>query len=143
MDLLIFKSSSKAIHRKKRVGRGRSSGHGKTSCRGQNGQKARSKIAKWFEGGQMPLVRRIPKRGFNRSSNEKNQIINVGDLNIFKEGEVVTPEVLKKAGLIKKGGKIKILAQGNLYRSLKVRAHAFSKEAQGKIEEVKGMVEVI
>ncbi|MEA1965447.1 MAG: 50S ribosomal protein L15 [Candidatus Aerophobetes bacterium] len=143
MDLSIFKFSSGATHKKKRVGRGRSSGHGKTSCRGQKGQKAHSKVAKWFEGGQMPLVRRVPKRGFNKFPREKNQIINLEDLNIFKEGEVVTPEVLKDVGLVKKRGKIKILARGSLHHPLKVRAHGFSKEAQKKIEEAKGTVEVI
>jgi len=143
MDLSILRPSPGATHKKKRVGRGPSSGHGKTSTRGHKGQKARGKVAPWFEGGQMPLVRRIPKRGFNRPFKQKNQIVNIGELNIFNDGELVTPEILRKAGLVRRKGKIKILGKGNLARSLRVRAHFFSKEAQDKIKEARGVAEVI
>ena len=143
MDLSILKPPPGAVHRKKRLGRGRSSGHGKTCGRGQKGQKARSKVAPWFEGGQMPLVRRIPKRGFKRISKEKYLIVNVEQLNIFKEGQVVTPEVLRERGLIKGRGKVKVLGQGKLYQPLVVRAHSFSKKAESKIREAKGTAEVI
>jgi len=143
MDLSILKPSRGAIHRKKRVGRGPGSGHGKTSTRGQGGQKAHSKVALWFEGGQMPLVRRVPKRGFNRPFKRENQIVNVGQLNIFKDGDLVTPEVMRKTSLVKRRGKIKILGKGDLNRALKVKAHFFSKEAEDKIKKAKGVVEVI
>lgn len=143
MDLSILKPPPGAVHRKKRLGRGRSSGHGKTCGRGQKGQKARSKVAPWFEGGQMPLVRRIPKRGFKRISKEKYLIVNVEQLNIFKEGQVVTPEVLRERGLIKGRGKVKVLGQGKLHQPLVVRAHSFSKKAESKIREAKGTAEVI
>jgi len=133
-----------ATHRRKIVGRGPSSGHGKTSTRGHKGQKARSKVALWFEGGQMPITRRVPKRGFTSVLKHRNQIVNVEDLNIFqKDGVVVSPELLIKAGLVKKKGKIKILGKGKLNLALEVKAHQFSKEAERKIKEAKGKIEVI
>ncbi|MEA3485200.1 MAG: 50S ribosomal protein L15 [Candidatus Aerophobetes bacterium] len=143
MDLSILKPPIGAIHRKKRVGRGPGSGHGKTSTRGQGGQKAHSKVAPWFEGGQMPLVRRVPKRGFNRPFKRKNQIVNVGELNVFKDGDLVTPEAIRKMGLVKKEERIKILGKGDLNRALKVKAHFFSRQAQDKIKKAKGTIEVI
>ena len=87
-----------AAHKKKRVGRGPSSGHGKTCTRGHKGQKARSKVAPWFEGGQMPFTRRVPKRGFTNILKRKSQIVNIKDLNVFQEKDVVTPEVLIEKG---------------------------------------------
>jgi len=145
MDLSILKASPGAIHKRKRLGRGRSSGHGKTCTRGQKGQKARSKVAPWFEGGQMPLTRRIPKRGFTRAFKERNQIVNLEQLNIFEEGEVITPEVLTERGLIKgKGkGKVKVLGRGKLNRPLVIKAHSFSRKAESKIREANGRSEVI
>jgi len=143
MDLSLLTPPSGATHKKKRVGRGPSSGHGKTSTRGHKGQKARSKIALWFEGGQMPLTRRVPKRGFVNISRQKNQIVNIENLNIFQEKDIITPEVLRKAGLVKKKGKIKILGKGKLNLALEVKAHRFSQEAERKIKKAGGKIEVI
>jgi large subunit ribosomal protein L15 len=131
-----------ATHRKKIVGRGPSSGHGKTSTRGHKGQKARSKVPLWFEGGQMPITRRVPKRGFAAPFKQKNEIVNVKDLNIFQKNNIISPELLIKTGLVKKG-KIKILGKGELNLALKVKAHQFSKEAERKIKEAGGKVEII
>jgi len=143
MDLSLLTPPLGATHKKKRVGRGPSSGHGKTSTRGHKGQKARSKIALWFEGGQMPLTRRVPKRGFVNIFRQKNQIVNIKDLNIFQEKDIVTPEILRKAGLVKKKGEIKILGKGKLNLALEVKAHRFSQEAERKIKEAGGKIEVI
>lgn len=132
--------------RPKRVGRGRSSGHGKTSTRGHKGQKARSGggVRPGFEGGQMPLSRRLPKRGFTNIFRKEYTILNVGDLEQrFKAGDEITPEVLVKNGLIRKRDRIKILGEGKLTKGLKVRAHAFSKKAQERIKEAGGEIEVI
>ncbi len=130
----------------KRVGRGRSSGHGKTSTRGHKGQKARSGggVRPGFEGGQMPLSRRLPKRGFTNIFRKEYTILNVGDLEQrFKAGDEITPEVLVKNGLIRKRDRIKILGEGKLTKGLKVSAHAFSKKAQERIKEAGGEIEVI
>lgn len=132
--------------RPKRVGRGRSSGHGKTSTRGHKGQKARSGggVRPGFEGGQMPLSRRLPKRGFTNIFRKEYTILNVGDLEQrFKAGDEITPEVLVKNGLIRKKDRIKILGEGKLTKGLKVRAHAFSKKAQERIKEAGGEIKVI
>ena len=132
---------------RKRVGRGPGSGMGKTSTRGENGQKSRSGagISAWFEGGQSPLYRRIPKRGFN---NAKFRIeyatINVSDLNKFNDGDVVTPEVLKEKGIVKKQlCGIKVLGNGALEKKVTVRAHRFSSSAIEKINSAGGQAEVI
>jgi len=132
--------------RPKRVGRGRSSGHGKTSTRGHKGQKARSGggVRPGFEGGQMPLSRRLPKRGFTNIFRKEYTILNIGDLEQkFKAGDEITPEVLVKNGLIRKRDRIKILGGGKLTKGLKVRAHAFSKKAEERIKEAGGEIEVI
>jgi len=143
VDLSILRPSSGSTHPRKRVGRGPGSGHGKTSTRGHKGQKARSKIHKWFEGGQMPLVRRVPKRGFKSRFKQKDLIINIDDLNIFNREKINTPEILRASGLVKGRGKIKVLGRGRLSRPLRVKAHHFSKQAQEKIEEAKGEIEII
>jgi large subunit ribosomal protein L15 len=91
----------------------------------------------------MPLVRRVPKRGFNRLFKRKDQIVNIGELNVFKDGDFVTPEVMRKMGLVKKEERIKILGKGDLNRALKVKAHFFSRQAQDKIKKAKGTIEVI
>ena len=132
----------------KRVGRGPGSGMGKTSTRGEKGQKARSgaSIKPWFQGGQTPLYRRLPKRGFNNKEFEiVYATINVEDLNkFFKDGDVVTPEVLKERGIIKKElGGIKVLGSGSLEKKLTVKAHRFSSSAITKIENAGGNTEVI
>ncbi len=132
----------------KRVGRGPGSGMGKTSTRGEKGQKARSgaSIPAWFQGGQSPLYRRIPKRGFNNKRFETvYATINLSDLNkFFKDGDTVTPEVLKERGIIKKPlAGIKVLATGNLEKKLTIKAHRFSSKAVTKIEDAGGKAEVI
>ncbi len=132
---------------RKRVGRGPGSGMGKTSTRGEKGQKARSgvSISPWFEGGQSPLYRRIPKRGFNNARFRiEFATINVSDLNRFNDGDVVTPELLKEKGIIKKQlCGIKVLGNGTLEKKLTVRANRFSSSALTKIESAGGIAEVI
>lgn len=133
---------------RKRVGRGPGSGMGKTSTRGENGQKSRSgaSIKPWFQGGQSPLYRRIPKRGFNNARFEtKYATINLSDLNkFFNDGDVVTPEVLKERGIVKKQlDGIKVLGNGELERKLTVKANRFSSAAVTKIERAGGKTEVI
>ncbi len=132
---------------RKRVGRGPGSGMGKTSTRGENGQKSRSgaSISAWFEGGQSPLYRRIPKRGFNNTRfRTEFATINLSDLNKFNDGDVVTPEVLKEKGIVKKQlCGIKVLANGTLEKKLTVRAQRFSSAAVTKIENAGGTAEVI
>ncbi len=132
---------------RKRVGRGPGSGMGKTSTRGENGQKSRSgaSISAWFEGGQSPLYRRIPKRGFNNTRFRiEYATINLSDLNKFNDGDVVTPELLKERGIVKKQlCGIKILGNGTLEKKLTVRANRFSSSAVTKIESAGGTAEVI
>lgn len=132
---------------RKRVGRGTGSGMGKTSTRGQKGQKSRSgvSIPAWFQGGQSPLYRRIPKRGFNNHEFEvKYAVINLSDLNRFEDGTVVTPELLKEKGIIKKQlNGVKVLGNGELEKKLTIKAHRFSSKAVTKIESKGGKVEVI
>ncbi|MBL7198167.1 MAG: 50S ribosomal protein L15 [Candidatus Omnitrophica bacterium] len=145
MYLHELKLPKGARKKKKIVGRGSGSGHGKTSCRGHKGQKARSGGATriGFEGGQMPLIRRLPKRGFRRIS-EKVQIINLENLNKFKEGSTITLELLKTKGLIKDTKRAtKILGDGKISKPLMVKAHSFSKSAEAKIKEAGGQIEVI
>ncbi|MDI7247403.1 MAG: 50S ribosomal protein L15 [Bacillota bacterium] len=135
-----------ARHYPKRVGRGLGSGHGKTAGKGHKGQKARSGGAKgaMFEGGQMPLVRRVPKRGFTNRFREPYTEVKLADLNGFEEGAVVSPEDLKKSGIIKRAAdRVKILGSGDITRPLTVRAHAFTRSAQDKIEQAGGKAEVI
>ena len=139
---------TKEQKRKKIVGRGPGSGMGKTSTRGQKGQKARSgvSISAWFQGGQSPLYRRLPKRGFNNKRFEtKYATINLSDLNtFFNDGDTVTPEILKERGIIKKQlSGIKVLANGELEKKLTVKAQRFSSTAVTKIEAAGGKTEVI
>ncbi|NLN15380.1 MAG: 50S ribosomal protein L15 [Tissierellia bacterium] len=133
---------------RKRVGRGIGSGLGKTSGRGHKGQNARSGggVRPGFEGGQLPLFRRLPKRGFTNIFAKEYAIINIEDLNVFEDDTVVTPELLFEAGLVKKGKAvdgIKVLGNGEITKKLTVKAHKFSKSATEKIEAVGGKVEVI
>lgn len=147
MKLHELKYNDGAIFSGKRKGRGTSSGNGKTSGRGQKGQKSRSGYSRrpGFEGGQNPLVFRIPKRGFNNYEFQtKYAVINVSDLNRFEDGAVVTPEILKEIGLVKKQlDGIKVLGNGTLEKKLTVRASVFSKTAKEKIEKSGGKAEVI
>ena len=133
---------------RKRVGRGPGSGMGKSATRGENGQKSRSgvSIKPWFEGGQSPMFRRIPKRGFNNARfTTKFATINLSDLDkYFKDGDVVTPEVLKERKIIKKQlNGVKVLADGNLTKKLTVKANRFSSVAVTKIDSAGGKTEVI
>jgi large subunit ribosomal protein L15 len=146
MQMNELKPNRGSFHPPKRVGRGIGSGHGKTACRGHKGQKARSggQIHPRFEGGQMPLVRRIPKRGFRRVSPEEWEIINVQALNVFEDGTQVDKKSLKEAGIIKdETVKLKVLAKGNLEKKLVVKANAFSRGAKLAIEEKGGKAEVL
>lgn len=132
----------------KRVGRGPGSGMGKTSTRGENGQKSRSgaSIKAWFEGGQSPLYRRIPKRGFNNARfTTRYAIINLSDLNkFFNDGDTVSEEILKERGIIKKRlSGIKILGNGTLEKKLTIKANVFTSSALAKIEDAGGKAEVI
>ena len=131
----------------KRLGRGSSSGTGKTSGRGENGQKKRSGggIRPGFEGGQLPLYRRLPKRGFsNAMFKTRYAVINVSDLNRFEDGTEVTSELLFEMGIIKKQlSGIKVLGNGELEKKLTVRAHVFSNVAKEKIEKAGGKAEVM
>ena len=136
-----------ATHAKKRVGRGPGSGLGKTSGKGQKGQKARSgvSISPVFEGGQLPLYRRLPKRGFsNHMFKKEYAVINVEDLNIFEDGTVVTPALLKDTGLIKNQlDGVKVLGTGKLEKKLTIQANKFSASALEKIKEAGSKAEVI
>ena len=131
----------------KRLGRGSSSGTGKTSGKGHKGQNARSGggVRPGFEGGQLPLYRRLPKRGFSNSMFKKTySVINVSDLNVFENETEVTPELLKEMGVVKKElSGVKILGNGTLEKKLTVRAHKFSSVAKEKIEAAGGKVEVM
>jgi large subunit ribosomal protein L15 len=133
-------------HRKVRVGRGIGSKLGKTAGRGNKGQRSRKGYSRrpGFEGGQMPLHRRIPKRGFRNPASREFAVVNVEALNAFVAGETVTPESLISRGLVRReGDEIKILGDGELKVGLTVRAHAFSKSAQEKIIGAGGKVEVV
>jgi len=131
-----------ATHKKKRLGTGQASGHGQTSTRGQKGQRARSGDGKMvgFEGGQMPLLRRLPKRGFNNRLFKKSyEVVNISTLEKnFNSGEDVNPQILKKKGIIKKDGPVKILGNGKLSKKLNVLADSFSKSAKEIIEKAGG-----
>jgi large subunit ribosomal protein L15 len=147
MRLHDLKPRPGAKHRRKRLGQGESSGHGKTSGRGGKGQTARSgsSIRIGFEGGQMPLIRRIPKRGFNNARFATRYIpVNLEALNQFDNGARVDAEAMRKAGLANgKAAGIKILGDGELTKKLTVSAHAFSASAKAKIEGKGGVCEVI
>ena len=130
----------------KRIGRGHGSGNGKTAGKGHKGQKARAGhgMRPGFEGGQMPLQRRIPKRGFNNIFAKEVVSVNIGSLNCFEDGSEVTVNTLMEAGVLKKSGDaLKILANGELTKKLMVRANAFSEAAKAKIEAAGGKAEVV
>ncbi len=146
MDLGSLKNTPGARRAKARVGRGMSSGSGKTSGKGHKGQMARKghKHKLGFEGGQMPLVRRLPKRGFTNHMRKELSPVNVGKLSCFEAGSEVTPDLLKKAGLanqVQDG--IKILGVGEMDRALTVKATAFSASARSKIEAAGGTCEIV
>lgn len=146
MQLHNLKPAPGSRREAKRKGRGEGSGLGKTAGRGQGGQKSRSGggVRRGFEGGQMPLIRRLPKRGFNNIFKKDIITVNVEDLNRFDAGEEITPERLKEKGLIKSfGDGVKVLGRGEIEKQLTVKANAFSKSAVEKIEAAGGKVEVV
>ena len=146
MKLHELRAPEGSTKNKKRRGRGTATGQGKTGGRGMNGQNSRSGggTRLGFEGGQMPLYRRIPKRGFTNIWRKEYTVLNVDDLNVFEAGTVVTPELIKEVGLAKQViDGIKILGEGNLEKSVTVQAHKFSKTAIEKIEQAGGKAEVI
>ena len=132
--------------KRKRVGRGPGSGHGKTACRGHKGQNSRSGggVRPGFEGGQMPLQRRLPKRGFTNIFKKEYNIINIEDLNRFEADTLLDPEAFQKVGLVKKMmDGIKLLGNGEIARPVVVRIHKVSKAAKEKVEAAGGKVEII
>ncbi|HHU61263.1 MAG: 50S ribosomal protein L15 [Bacillota bacterium] len=146
MRIHELKPAEGSTHRRKRVGRGIASGWGKTSGRGHKGQGQRSGGGKgpYFEGGQTPLVRRLPKRGFTNVFQKVYAEVKLNDLNRFAPGTVVTPELLIESGLVNKvRDGIKILGNGDINQELTVQAHSFTKSAAAKIEKAGGKVEVI
>jgi len=135
-----------ACKKPKRVGRGPGSGHGKTACKGENGQRSRSGFHQYagFEGGQMPLKRRMPKRGFTNIFAVDVQIVNLEKLRRFSAGAEVDPKVLAKAGLIASADRpVKVLGKGNVDKALLVKANAFSQSAKAAIEKAGGKAEVV
>ena len=141
-----LKPAAGSRRKPRRIGRGPGSGYGKTSGRGEQGQKSRSGYSAkvGFEGGQMPLHRRLPKRGFSNIFRTEYRTVNVDRLNGFEAGSVVTPEELHKRGLVKKGNlRVKVLGNGDLKVALTVQAHRFSASARKKIEEAGGKAEVM
>ncbi|RMD45687.1 MAG: 50S ribosomal protein L15 [Aquificota bacterium] len=147
MKLHELKPSFGATHRKKRVGRGIGSGHGKTSTRGHKGQKSRrgyGDLPAFFEGGQTPFIMRIPKRGFKNPNKKEYEIVNIKTLEErFEPNSEVTPESLKEKGIIHCTEAVKILGDGEITKPLTVKAHKFSKSAEEKIKAAGGTVEVI
>ncbi|MDW8135567.1 MAG: 50S ribosomal protein L15 [Thermodesulfobacterium sp.] len=147
INLNNLKPQPGAKHKEKRVGRGHGSGHGKTSCRGHKGQKSRKglDIAPYFEGGQTPLIRRIPKRGFTNPFKVEYAVVNLKKLaQKFSPGEVVDYESLVKRGLVKKNKRlIKILGEGEIAFPLILKVHAISNSAREKIEKAGGKVEIL
>lgn len=146
MRLNELKAPKGSHHRRRRVGRGEGSGVGKTSGKGSKGQRARSggNVRPWFEGGQMPLQRRLPIRGFTNLFHKNYTIVNLDVLSRFPDNTIVTPKLLKSVGIIKKEKDgVKILGDGELDKSLIVKAHCFSKTAEARIREAGGRTEVI
>ena len=146
LKLHDIKPAKGANRKRKRIGRGPGSGSGKTAGRGHKGQKSRSGYSRkiGFEGGQMPLYRRLPKRGFRNIFAKKYAIVNVQDLNCFEEGATVTPVMVQEQGLVKKvHSGLRVLGQGKLEKKLTVKAHHFTESARQKIEKMGGSIEVL
>jgi large subunit ribosomal protein L15 len=144
MNLSQIRRPKRASEKRKRVGRGMGSGMGKTSTRGHKGQRSRSgsRMIRGFEGGQMPLHRRLPKRGFTNIFRKRFNIVNLETLNRLGEA-TITPELLLKSGVVRTGHPVKILGNGELEKALTVHAHKFSKSAQEKITRAGGKCEVL
>ena len=144
MNLSNIRAPRKASENKKRVGRGMGSGMGKTSTRGHKGQRSRSgsRMMRGFEGGQMPLHRRLPKRGFTNIFRQEYNIVNLERLAALSE-TTINPDVLRKAGVISTKRPVKILGDGELKSAITVHAHKFSKSAEEKIVKAGGKIEIL
>ena len=143
MKLHELKPNEGARDVRKRVGRGTSSGTGKTAGRGQKGQKARSKVRLGFEGGQMPLFRRMPKRGFKNINRKEYAVVNLNDLNRFEDGTEITATVLIEAGVVKNElSGVKVLANGELNKKLNIKVSKYSEAAKAAVEAAGGSIEV-
>ena len=146
MNLSTLRAPRKSSENRKRVGRGMGSGMGKTSTRGHKGQRSRSgsRSMRGFEGGQMPLHRRLPTRGFTNIFRVEYEVVNLEKLASLKATGEITPEVLRKAGMVSsKKALVKVLGQGELSKAVTVHAHKFSKSAQEKIEKAGGKIQVV
>jgi large subunit ribosomal protein L15 len=146
MSLSNLRPPKGAKHSKKRVGRGQGSGNGKTAGRGHKGAKSRSgfKHKRGFEGGQMPLHRRVPKRGFHNPFREEFEVVNLDTLaERFDAGVDVTPDLMRERGLVRRDALVKVLARGEIGKALTVRAHKFSGKAAEKIEAAGGTAEAL
>ena len=145
MRLHDLRPAKGATHKKKRVGRGNASGNGKTAGRGQKGQRARNTVHPWFEGGQMPIQRRLPKfGGFTPRNRVEYAVVNVAKIaDNFDAGATVTPVELVAKGLVRKNEKVKVLANGDIGKALTIKANKFSKVAEEKIKAAGGTAEVI
>ena len=146
MSLSNLRPAKGATHAKKRIGRGQGSGNGKTAGRGHKGAKSRSgfKHKRGFEGGQMPLHRRVPKRGFHNLFRQEYEVVNLDTLAArFDAGVEITPELLRENGLVNRGGQVKVLARGDISKALTVRAHKFSGKAAEKIAAAGGRAETL
>lgn len=146
MDLSNLRKPKGSTHSKKRIGRGQGSGNGKTAGRGHKGAKSRSgfKHKRGFEGGQMPLHRRVPKRGFHNLFRQAYEVVNLDTLqDRFDAGVEVTPELLRERGVVSRRGLIKVLGRGDIEKALTVRAHKFSGKAAEKIAAAGGRAEVL
>jgi len=144
MKIHEMKPNEGARDVRKRVGRGTSSGTGKTAGRGQKGQKARSKVRLGFEGGQMPLFRRMPKRGFKNINRKEYAVVNLNDLNRFEDGAEITSTVLIEAGVVKNElSGVKLLANGELNKKLNIKVSKYSEAAKAAVEAAGGSIEVI
>ena len=145
MSLNNLRPPKGAKHARKRVGRGPGSGHGKTASRGHKGAKSRSgfRFKRGFEGGQMPLHRRLPKRGFTNIFRIEYEIVNIADLDRFDAGTAVNPEALAAMRLTRKNRPVKILGDGQIQKALTVSAHKFSASAKARIEAAGGSCEVL
>jgi large subunit ribosomal protein L15 len=146
MSLNNLRPPKGAKHSKKRVGRGQGSGNGKTAGRGHKGAKSRSgfKHKRGFEGGQMPLHRRVPKRGFHNPFREEFEVVNLDTLaERFDAGVDITPDVMRERGLVARTDRVKVLARGDITKALTIRAHKFSGKAAEKIAAAGGKAEVL
>jgi len=145
MKLNELRPAKGATKKRKRIGIGTGSGHGGTSGRGHKGQGARSggSVPNWFEGGQMPLQRRVPKRGFTNIFRKAHQVVNVGTLNQFEPNTEIDPGTLRKARIIRRSLPVKLLGNGTLDRPLVIRVHAASASAKTKVEASGGRIEIL